>query len=109
MKMPAAPAGAGIEREQTIRKQIFAVAAAAPEVRRGRSGRNIDEAAPAIDRHACPAVRAADIDILIRVLGPGVVAKIVRLGNRAKRPREFSRARVPSSHTGADNRIAVLP
>src|SRR5688500_2932429 len=98
LKMAEAPARAGIEREQAVREEVLAFAASAPEIRRGGSRRHVYDSAGPIDRHSGPAVRAADLRVLICFFRPCIITKLTWLRNRAKRPRKFPRADVERLH-----------
>jgi hypothetical protein len=59
LEMPESLAGAGIERNQRIGKQVIADPIRTVEIRRRRSSWGIDDAASFVEGHARPTVRAA--------------------------------------------------
>ena len=88
--IPAEFSGPRIQRQQAIGVEIRAQAVAAPKVRGRRTRRHVKQPPRPVDRHAGPAVRRSDIDVLISVAGPGVMAGLSRIRDRAK-----TQARVP--------------
>ena len=96
LEVPEALAGPDVEREDAVGEQVLAVPVGAPEVRGRRSGRDVDDAASLVDGHLTPVVRAADV--LVAVLGVGLVSELARPWNRVELPQELARENV----VGAD-------
>ena len=98
LEMPESLARPRIEREQRVRIEVVARTISAPEIRRRRTGRQIDDPALAIESHPGPGVCAAAL--APGALGPRLRAELVLVRNGveapAKRPcMEIERADVP--------------
>ena len=96
LEMPAQFSGGGVERQQAVRIQIVAEAIRSVEIRRRRTGRDEHQPALRIERHAGPAIGAADV--LPRVLRPGVVTGLAGLGNGVKAPAQRAGSHVIRAH-----------
>ena len=90
--MPQRLAGSGVERDQRARVQIVALAFAAPEIRRRRADRGIDDAASFVGHHRRPHVRRAGAQRAVVL--PGGVGGIGLVAR--------NRVELPALRTGAD-------
>ena len=86
--MPQPLSGARVEREQAVAEQIVALAIAAVEIVRRRSGRQKDDAVLLVEREIAPRVRAARVPE--GVLRPRFVSVFTGTRNRMERPHELS-------------------
>ena len=94
--VPEALAGVGVERQQAIGEQIRTVAVAAPEIRLGRFGGHVEDAALLIEREAGPVRHGAGR--LVPIRRPGMVAVFARVRDRVEDPTQLAVAHV----VGAD-------
>ena len=88
LEMPHALAGARVEREHAVGKEVVAVAVHTVEIEGSGSGRGEHHGVRLIDRHARPRVGAAAQ--LIRLGGPRVVAELARLRNGVEDPAQLA-------------------
>ena len=101
--MPDPLSRLGIQGNQRVSKQIIANAISAIEVKNSRSGGHIDNATIDIDRHAGPVVGGPGI--FPRVLRPGVITKLARVGNGVERPAQGSGAYIKGSNVPGRRRV----
>src|SRR5439155_23084977 len=87
-KVPDTLAGRRTEREQRIGKQTVSKAVTAVKIKRGRTGRRIDNPAHGIERHSSPIIRRAAR--FPRIGRPRLVAELARMRNRVEGPSQFA-------------------
>ena len=104
--MPDVGAGVGLQHQQAVRVEVVALAVAAPEVERRRSGRQEDQAALDVDGDAAPRVGAADA--LPGIGRPGLVARLARLRDGVERPGDRAGADVVGAHVARRRRARAL-
>ena len=96
LEVPHAPAGRGIEGEQRVGVKVVADAIGAIEVRGRRPGRDVDQPALGVHRHAGPVVRRPAVGP--GVLWPRLVARFTGMRDGVERPSQRAGADV----VGAD-------
>ena len=96
LEVPDPFAGRGIEREQRVGEEVGTQPIAAVKIGRGRAGRDVDEAAGSIHRHARPRVRAARC--LVGVGWPGIVSEFARPRNGMEGPADLAGARIVGAY-----------
>src|ERR1700748_3673461 len=94
--MPDSAPGRRVERQQAIRKEVFALAVAAPEIERRRTDWQKDDAAPGVYADAAPGVCAAYA--LPGVFRPCLIAIFAGPGNGMERPANFACAHIVSAY-----------
>ena len=88
LEMPDTSAGSCVESQQRVGEEILAHPGAAVEIRSRGSGRDVHDAAPDIDAHACPRIRTAGS--LPGIRRPRVITQLAWAGNGVKRPADFA-------------------
>src|SRR5882724_11743575 len=109
LKMPEALAGARIDGDKAIGKQVVASAVRAIKIECGRARGDIDDAARGVERHPGPVVGGAAG--FPRVRRPGVVPKFARQRDGMKGPAKFSGAHVESANVArrSGQRLRIAP
>src|SRR5947207_11019768 len=82
--MPEALAGAGVEGEGAVGKEIIAFAIAAPEIGGAGAGAAEENAIFSVDGESAPGIGGAAL--FPRIARPGVVEFFTRLGNGVESP-----------------------
>src|SRR6266404_1671270 len=88
LKMPDATAGLGIESEQAVGKKVIAEAVTSVEIKRSRSGGNVQDSSLRVERHSGPVVRSAAVRPCI--FGPGFVSEFSGMWDRVEAPAKFA-------------------
>src|SRR4051812_6168796 len=92
LEVPDAFAGFRVQRQFTIAEQVIAQPVTTIKVKRGRTGRNVNDAGLLIYRHSGPVIGAAAF--LPCVFRPGVITEFAGTRNGMKTPVLFSGANI---------------
>src|SRR6266567_145670 len=109
LKMPEALAGARIDGDKAIGKQVVANAVRAIKIECGRTRGDVDDATGGVERHPGPVVGGAAS--FPRVRRPGVVTKFAGQRDGMKGPAKFSGAHVESANVArrGGKRLRIAP
>src|SRR3954468_19050111 len=105
LEVPDAFAGFRVQRQFTIAEQVIAQPVTTVKVKRGRTGRNVNDAGLLIYRHSGPVIGAAAF--LPRVFRPGVITEFAGMRNGMKTPALLSGADIIGAYVSWKSRQSL--